>query len=200
MLAGVLPSRGARAEPVKVEAFGDSIFAGYGVQESEAFPARMQAALRADGFDVQVVSAAVSGDTTTGGAARVDWMLGDNPGLVIVELGGNDVLRAIDPKIVRASLEAICGKIAAHHVPMVLAGMIAPPNMGDAYLRSFDAIYPDLAREYNALLYPFVLQNAMFHPDLMQGDGIHPNPKGVAIIVEGLKPLVEAELRKGVGK
>ena len=185
----------ASADPIKIAAFGDSLFAGYGLHEADAFPARLEAALKQDGFDVTVVTAAVSGDTTAGGAERVDWMLGDSPGLVIVELGGNDVLRGIDPTIANANLEAICGKIAAHHVPMVLAGMMAPDNLGADYVTRFDAIYPALAKKYNAPLYPFVLQNIMFHPELMQADGIHPNVQGVAIMVAGLKPLVETELK-----
>ncbi len=195
MLVAMLPVV-ARAQPLKVEAFGDSLFAGFGLQEADAFPARLQAALVKDGFDVDVVTAAVSGDTSAGGLSRVDWMLGDDPALVIVELGGNDVLRAFDPAITRDNLDRICGAIAAKHVPMVLAGMMAPTSLGSAYVQKFDAIYPDLAKQYDAPLYPFVLQDVIFHPDLMQKDGIHPNEKGVAILVKGMLPLVEAQLRK----
>jgi acyl-CoA thioesterase-1 len=186
----------AQARTLVVEAFGDSLFAGYGLQAADAFPARLQAALQRDGLDAKVIAGSVSGDTIADGVQRVDWMLQDHPDLVIVELGGNDVLRGLPPAQARAGLTAICDRLAAAHIRFILAGMMAPGNLGPQYASEFDAIYPDLAKKYGVPLYPFVLQSVIFHPDLMQADGIHPNVTGEQVMVRGLLPLVEAELKK----
>ena len=186
----------AAGPPLVVEAFGDSLFAGYGLPAEAAFPARLQAALQRDGFNVRVAAAAVSGDTTAGGVSRLDWMLADHPGLVIVELGGNDVLRGLDPAEARRNLDAICGRLAGQHIPFVLAGMMAPASLGPAYQANFNSIYPDLARKYGAPLYPFVLDGVIFHPDLMQGDGIHPNATGEGVMVAGILPAIEGALKQ----
>jgi acyl-CoA thioesterase I len=180
----------AAARTISIVDIGDSVTAGLGLPVGEAFPARLEARLRQDGLAVTVVNAGVSGDTTAGGLARLDWTLADKPDIVIVALGGNDALLGIDPKTVRANLEAIIGKIQASGAKLILLGMLAPPNWGEAYQRDFDAIYPDLARAHNVPLYPFLLEGVVMNPALNQPDGLHPNEKGVAIMVDRVAPLV----------
>jgi len=180
----------AAARTISIVDIGDSLTAGLGLPASEAFPARLEARLRQDGLAVTVVNAGVSGDTTAGGLARLDWTLADKPDIVIVALGGNDALLGIDPKTVRTNLEAMIGKIQASGAKLILLGMLAPPNWGEAYQRDFDAIYPDLARAHNVPLYPFLLEGVVMNPALNQPDGLHPNEKGVAIMVDRVAPLV----------
>jgi acyl-CoA thioesterase I len=178
------------AEPVKILAFGDSLTAGYGLAETEAMPMQLSQALDKMGRPALVINGGVSGDTTAGGATRIDWALADKPQIMILALGANDMLRAIDPATTRANLETIIDKAQASGVEIVLAGMLAPPNLGADYKTAFDALYPDLAKAHNLLFMPFLLQDVAQQAGLNQGDGMHPNGKGVAVMVEHLLPLV----------
>jgi acyl-CoA thioesterase-1 len=171
-------------------AFGDSLTAGFGLPADQAFPARLEARLRAEGTLVHVVNAGYSGDTTTDGLARLDWALAAKPDLVILELGANDMLRGIDPRIVRANLDAMITKIQASGAKLLLAGMQAPTNWGEKYKRDFDRIYPELARARGVTLYPFFLEGVAMDPQLNQPDGLHPNERGVAVLVGRIAPYV----------
>lgn len=178
-----------------VVAFGDSLTAGYGLAPADAFPAVLERRLRADGLKVRVENAGVSGDTTAGGRARLDWSLAGPADLVIVELGANDMLRGIDPAVTRANLDAILERLHQRGTPVLLAGMKAQRNLGRDYARAFDAIYPELARKHGVTLYPFFLDGVALRPELTQNDGLHPNAAGVRRIVQALAPYVERALR-----
>jgi acyl-CoA thioesterase-1 len=193
----------ARAEPLRILAFGDSLTAGLMLPADAAFPARLEKRLVADGFDVRVVNAGVSGDTTASGLARLDFSLQDGADLVILELGANDMLRGIDPGAVRKNLEQIIARCEAKGARVLLAGMLASGNFGAGYKREFDAIFPDLATRHALPLYPFFLEGVMGDKSLVFPDGQHPNAEGAARIVKGIAPLVEkhlAELRAGRGR
>jgi acyl-CoA thioesterase-1 len=170
--------------------FGDSLTAGYGLPRAQAFPARLEAWLHSRGIEARVVNAGVSGDTTSGGLARLDWALADKPDLVILALGANDALRGVDPTTVHDNLDKIMQKIEAHGAKMLLLGMLAPPNWGEEYKSAFDRIFPDLARAHRATLYPFILEGVAMKPELNQPDGLHPNEKGVAVLVDRIGPIV----------
>jgi acyl-CoA thioesterase-1 len=185
----VLP---ARAETLRIVALGDSLTAGYGLESPDAFTGALEAALVARGHDVVIVNAGVSGDTASDGAARVDWSVGDDADAVIVELGANDALRGVDPAITRDALDRLLGRLAERGLPVLLAGMMAPPNLGAEYAAAFNPIYPELAGKHGALLYPFFLDGVAADQSLNQPDGIHPNAAGVAVIVERMAPSVEA--------
>ena len=180
----------ASAKTVQILAFGDSLIAGLGLPAGEAFPARLQARLKQEGVDVKIVNGGVSGDTTTDGLARLDWALAEKPDVVILALGSNDMLRGIDPKIVRANLDQMIGKIQGSGAKVLLLGMQAMSNWGDDYRHRFDAIYPDLAKAHDVPLYPFFLDGVALNPALNQPDGLHPNERGVAVIVDHIAPLV----------
>lgn len=182
----------AAAEPVKILALGDSLTAGYGLPEADAFTTRLQQALKDKGYDVQVINAGVSGDTTAGGRARLDWALGDQPDVAVVELGANDGLRGLDPASTRENLDAILTTMKERGVPTLLAGMYAPRNLGREYGDRFNAIYPELAAKHDVPLYPFFLEGVALDPKLNQEDGMHPNAKGVAIVVDGILPHLTA--------
>lgn len=182
----------AAAEPVKILALGDSLTAGYGLPEADAFTTRLQQALKDKGYDVQVINAGVSGDTTAGGRARLDWALGDQPDVAVVELGANDGLRGLDPASTRENLDAILTTMKERKVPTLLAGMYAPRNLGREYGDRFNAIYPELAAKHDVPLYPFFLEGVALDPKLNQEDGMHPNAKGVAIVVDGILPHLTA--------
>jgi acyl-CoA thioesterase-1 len=190
VLALMLIPISAVAKIPEVLAFGDSLTAGYGLAESQAFPARLQARLKDQGVDVKVVNAGVSGDTTTDGLARLDWALADKPDYVILALGANDALRGIDPKIVRANLDKMITKIQASGAKILLLGMVAPANWGADYAHQFDQIFPELAKAHDVPLYPFFLDGVAMNPALNQADGLHPNERGVAIMVDHIAPLV----------
>jgi len=170
--------------------FGDSLTAGYGLAPEQAFPVRLEAVLRRQGIEVRVVNGGVSGDTTAGGLARLDWALADKPDLVILELGANDALRGIDPATVRDNLDKMIGKIEANGAKMLLIGMLAPPNWGAEYETAFDRIFPELAKVHDVPLYPFFLDGVAMKPELNQPDGLHPNERGVAVLVDRLAPVV----------
>ena len=184
----------ARAEPDEtvIVALGDSLTAGYGLPNEEAFPSQLEAALRKRGHKVRVVNAGVSGDTTSAALRRLDWALTDDADAVIVELGGNDALQGLPPDATKEALSDILEKLKAKGLPVLLAGMEAPRNLGKEYVTAFGAIYPDLAAQYSVLLYPFFLEGAALNAELMQKDGIHPNGKGVTVIVDNILPKVEA--------
>jgi acyl-CoA thioesterase-1 len=180
----------AAAPGCRLAVLGDSLAAGYGVALDEAFPARLEAALAAAGTPCEVLNAGVSGDTTAGGLARLDWVLGDAPTHLLVELGGNDALRAIPVEAMEANLAGIIEGAEAAGVEVMLAGMLAPPNLGARYTDAFAAVFERLAERYDVPLYPFFLDGAIQDPDLMAEDGIHPNAAGVAVIVERILPYV----------
>lgn len=188
------PTGNASADPdtVRILALGDSLTAGYGLDDlSRAFPARLEAELKASGYTVQVLDAGISGDTTAGGRSRLDWSLAENPDAVIVGLGGNDGLRAIDPDVTYNNLNAILGTLEQRGIPVLLAGMLAPPNLGREYGERFSDVYQRLADEYDVVFYPFLLDGVAGEPDLNQADRIHPNEAGVNVMVERIKPFTE---------
>jgi len=170
--------------------FGDSLTAGYGLPAGQAFPARLEAWLHQQGIEARVVNAGVSGDTTAGGLARLDWALADKPDLVILALGANDALRGIEPSSVRENLDKMLGKIEASGAKVLLLGMLAPPNWGEEYRHAFDQIFPELARIHHLPLYPFFLEGVAMKPELNQPDGLHPNERGVAVLVDRIAPVV----------
>ena len=182
----------AAAEPVRILALGDSLTAGYGLARPASFPARLEAALGAGGSVVEVINAGVSGDTTAGGLARLEWALADKPDAVILELGANDGLRGLEPASTFANLDAMLRRLRAAGVAVLLAGMKAPPNLGAEYGAEFDAIFPRLAKKHGVALYPFFLAGVAARPELNQVDGIHPNAEGVAVIIERILPDVKA--------
>jgi acyl-CoA thioesterase-1 len=182
-----------RAE-VRILVLGDSLSAGYGLSAAEAFPAQLEQALRESGQKVRVINAGVSGDTTAGGLARLEWALAERPQLVIVQLGANDALRGLDPEQVRDNLDAILTRLQQVGTQALLAGMRAPRNLGPAYYIKFDLIYSDLARKHRVALDPFFLEGVALRPELNQPDGLHPNARGVAVIVRRLLPQVQALL------
>lgn len=177
-------------KPPRILAFGDSLIAGYGLAESEAFPAQLARLLAAQNIAVIVVNGGVSGDTTSGGRARLDWMIVDRPDAVILELGANDALRGVDPKESFANLDAMLGALAAKGIPVLLAGMRAPPNMGRDYEQRFNAMYPALARKHRAVFYPFFLDGVAGERRLLQPDGLHPTAEGARLIAERIAPAV----------
>ena len=182
-------------QPVRLLMLGDSITAGYGLPPGQGLVPRLQAALVAAGRPVRLIDAGVSGDTTAGGLARIDWSMAENPQAAIVALGGNDGLRALPPAASRANLAGILDKLAARRIPTLLAGMLAPPNLGADYGREFAAIYTSLANERPAILfYPFLLEGVAAERTLNQPDGIHPNPAGVAEMVRRLLPVTQTLL------
>lgn len=174
----------------RILVLGDSLTAGYGLKAREAFPARLKAALHAQGFRVDVINGGVSGDTTRGGLARLDWALASRPHAVIVELGANDGLRATPPRETYANLARLLGRLKAKNIPVLLTGMMAPPNLGRAYVAEFNAVFPRLAARFQVPFYRFFLEGVATDPDLNQKDGVHPNARGVEVIVRGILPLV----------
>jgi len=180
----------AGTQPIRILALGASITAGYGLDAADSLPVQLEAALRAHGIDATVINSGVSGDTSAGGLARLDWALADNPDLVILDLGGNDALRAIDPKTTEANLDAIVSRLKAEKRGVLIAGMLAPPNLGADYQAAFNAVFPTVAARYDATLYPFLLDGVVTDPALNQEDGIHPNTAGVKVIVQRMLPYV----------
>jgi acyl-CoA thioesterase I len=179
-----------------IVALGDSLTSGLGLPQDRAFPAQLEAVLKSRGHDVTVANAGVSGDTAAAGLARFDWALPDDASGVIIELGANDALQGLPPEGTKQALEEIIKRVQAKGLPMLLSGMEAPRNMGDDYVEEFRAVYADLAKRYDVIFYPFFLEGAALNDELMQGDGIHPNAKGVAVIVANILPKVEELLAK----
>ena len=201
VLVTISASTGAAADEGKtIIGFGDSLMAGYGLNQPDSFTVQLQAKLKAEGLDVHVINAGVSGDTTTGGKSRLAWTIDGQPkkpDLVILELGANDALRGISPSLTRKNLDWMLAQLKQRGIPVLLAGMMAPPNMGSDYGSEFNAIYPDLAKKYGVAFYPFFLDGVAADPSLNQGDGMHPNPKGVKIIVGKIAPYVVKALKGG---
>ena len=183
------------AEPLEIVVLGDSLVAGYQLGSGEDYPTRLQAALEAKGYQISVINAGVSGDTTSGGLARVDWSVPDGADGVILELGANDALRGIVPQKVEDNLAAIIARLQERDIPVMLMGMMAPPNMGEDYAAEFNPVYDDLASRYSLPLYPFFLNGVTTHPDLQLSDGMHPNADGVEVMVENTLPAVEAFIK-----
>ncbi len=196
-LIGVIAAFPAQAAEKLVLAFGDSLTAGYGLKPNESFPAQLQASLRKQGVAVRVHNAGVSGDTTAQAKARLGWVmksLGRKPDLVIVQLGGNDMLRGIDPAQTRANLTAIVADLKRQKIKILLAGMLASPNLGSAYRTKFDPIWPSIAKQYQVPLYPFFLKGVTGNRALLLKDNLHPTAQGVAVVVRGVAPVVKAML------
>jgi acyl-CoA thioesterase I len=194
--------RAEAARPVKLVVLGDSLSAGLGLGAADAFPAKLQRALTAKGVQVDVVNAGVSGDTAAGGLARLDWSVPDGTDAAIVELGANDALRGLDPKLTQAALASILKRLNERRIAVLLAGMLAPRNLGPDYAKAFDPIYPELAAAHDLILYPFILEGVAGNSALNQGDGIHPTAAGVDVMVQGMLPKVEeliARVRAGKG-
>ncbi len=185
------PSAVAASKPVTIVALGDSLTAGLGLAAQDAFPARLQQALAAKGIAASIVNAGVSGDTTAGGLARLDWSVPESADGVILELGANDALRGLAPALPRAALDAILRRLKERGIPVLLCGMLAPPNLGADYARAFDAIYPDLARSRDVVFYPFFLDGVAAERTLTQRDGLHPTAAGIDVIVANILPKVE---------
>jgi acyl-CoA thioesterase-1 len=185
------PMAAAQDLPVKIVALGDSLTAGYGIAANLAFPVQLERALKARGHAVEIVNAGVSGDTASGGLARLDWSVPADTDAVIVELGANDALRGVDPAVSRKALDAILKRLTERKIPVLLAGMRAPPNLGAEYASRFDPIFPALAKQYDALLYPFFLTDVAAVRTLNLPDGVHPTAEGVAVIVQGILPMAE---------
>ena len=184
------------AREVTLLALGDSLTAGYGLQPSDAFPVKLEAALRAKGHDVRVVNAGVAGDTALDGYSRLDWALSEEVDAVIVELGANDALRGLPPSQAEQALDRLLARLAEKRLPVLLAGMRAPPNLGPEYQAAFDGMYQRLAEKHGTLLYPFFLDGVAADTKLNQADGMHPNPAGVDVIVTRILPSVEDLLKR----
>jgi acyl-CoA thioesterase I len=186
----------ANAAPVRLLILGDSLSAGYGLPHADGFEMQLQQALRAHGCNVNIIDGAVSGDTSAGGRARLDWVLAGGADAAIVELGANDGLRGVDPRDMEANLRAILDTLAAKHIPVLLVGMYAPPNLGPDYERAYHAVFDRLGQRPGILYDPFFLQGVAEVPALTQPDGLHPNAEGVRRVVARLLPLVEKLLRE----
>lgn len=193
-----LATFGAQAEqrPIKIVALGDSLMAGYGLPETASFPSRLQAALRKRGHSVEIVNAGVSGDTASGGLARLDWSVPNDADAVILGLGANDMLRGIEPKVTRAALDSIVKRLNERNIGILLAGMVAAPNLGPDYAKEFNAIYPELAKAHDLVFYPFFLDGIAANAKLNLPDGIHPSAEGVGLIVDRLLPAAEELLSR----
>jgi acyl-CoA thioesterase-1 len=185
----------ASAKPLEVVAFGDSLMAGYQLDREDAFPNRLAEALNANGLEINMTNAAVSGDTTSGGLARLDWSIPDGTDVVILELGANDALRGLPAETTRENLDKMMARLSERNITIFLMGMLAPPNMGSDYEQQFNTIYPDLANKYEVEFYPFFLDGVAGIPELNISDGIHPNPKGIAVMVEKILPVAEPFLK-----
>ncbi|PTE07618.1 arylesterase [Mesorhizobium helmanticense] len=196
-LCGAISS--ARAEPLQIVGFGDSLMAGFSLGPGEGFTDKLQAALRAKGHDVTVANAGVSGDTSSGGLSRLDWSVPDGTKLVILELGANDMLRGISTAITQKNLDDMLAKLKQRKIAVLLAGMRAAPNLGADYQNSFDAIFPKLAEKYGIPLYPFFLDGVAGEPAFQLKDGLHPNARGVDRMVERILPTVEKAIATAQG-
>lgn len=183
-------------EPIKLVALGDSLTAGYQLGPDEGFAEVLQKRLSERGEAVEVINAGVSGDTTSGGLSRLDWSVPDDADAVILELGGNDALRGIDPATTKANLDRMLTRLSERDIPVLLAGMLAPPNMGPDYQAAFNPIFQDLAQKHDAVYYPFFLEGVAGEPRYGLGDGIHPNAEGVSVIVDNILPSVDSLLQR----
>ncbi|MBC8270056.1 MAG: arylesterase [Rhodospirillaceae bacterium] len=199
LLTFSLPAPILASDPVRIMALGDSLSAGYGLLQADAFPNQLQRALNDDGIDAVVINAGVSGDTSAGGLSRLEWALSERVDAVIIELGANDGLRGLDPGETFKNLDAILGKLKQRGLAMLLTGMRAPPNLGEDYGHEFAAIYPRLAKKHDVPFYPFFLEGVAAIADLNQDDTIHPNARGVRVVTKGILPFVK-EMIQGIKK
>ncbi|WP_262030326.1 arylesterase [Microvirga sp. Mcv34] len=186
----------AQTRPIRLVALGDSLSAGYNLPQEAAFPVVLEKALKAKGYNVEVANAGVSGDTSSGGLDRLDWSVPDGTDGVILELGANDMLRGLDPAGTRKNLTAIVERLKSRNIPVMLAGMYASRNLGSDYVQKFDGIYPEIAKTYDLVLYPFFLDGVAGEKSLNLPDGMHPTAKGVEVIVERMLPSVESFLAR----
>jgi len=189
----------ARAEPIRIVGFGDSLMAGYGLDAGQGFPEKLEKALRDKGHDVVITNAGVSGDTTSGGLSRLDWSVPDGTQFVILELGANDMLRGIGPDITKKNLDAMISRLKERNISVLLAGMRAAPNLGPDYQAGFDAIYPALAETHGVPLYPFFLDGVTADRAYLLEDGMHPNAAGIDRMVERILPTIEKWLAERPG-
>lgn len=210
MAAGPIAAAQAQEEPtgledalpteqlsqIRIVGFGDSLMAGYLLPSNAAFPQQLEKALNDKGVEVSIENAGVSGDTTTGGLSRIDWSVPDGTDLVILELGANDALRGIEPDITEKNLDEMLARLKQRGISVILAGMMAPPNMGKDYAARFNPIYPKLAQKYGVPLYPFFLDGVATKKDLLLEDGMHPNEKGVETMVSNFMPTIEKSLQQ----
>lgn len=192
VLATAMP---VRAETINIVGFGDSLMAGYELPPSDAFPVQLEEALREKGHDVAIANAGVSGDTSTGGLARLDWSVPDGTHAVLLELGANDALRGISPQETRRNLDEMITRLKDRGIAVLLIGILSPPNMGDSYAEEFNRIYPELSARHDVPLYPFFLDGVALQPELDIGDGMHPNAKGVSVMVTRFLPFAEDLIR-----
>lgn len=199
-LGGAVTAGPSAAETFKIVAFGDSLMAGYRLGPGESFPEKLESALKSKGHDVVIANAGVSGDTTSGGLARLDWSVPDDTDLVILGLGANDMLRGVSPEITARNLEEMIVRLKERGIDIILAGMLAAPNLGPDYRSAFDSIYPRMAEEHDLALYPFFLDGVAAQREMLLDDGMHPNVAGIDRMVEGVVPLVERKLRPGTGE
>ena len=202
LTAALLQNAKSAERTIRILAFGDSLTAGYGVPQGMDFPHALERALKGKGLNVAILNAGVSGDTSAGGLARLDWSLADarnGPDAAIVELGANDGLRGLAPAEMEKNLDGILGKLKARGIPVLLAGMKSPRNLGASYAAEYDAVFPRLAKKYGVLFYPFFLENVALNRELIQPDGLHPNPKGVDIIVKNITPLAVKLVQQAQG-
>ncbi len=179
---------------IQIIAFGDSLTAGYNLPASSAFPNQLEKALVESGLDVEVINAGVSGDTTSGGLQRLDWSIPDSANAVILELGANDMLRGLSPQITLKNLDEMITRLKARKITILLAGMLAAPDLGKDYAAAFNPIYPDLAKKHDVFFYPFFMESLMGRTDLLQQDGMHPTTQGVALFVQAILPKVKEML------
>ncbi len=189
--AGMTNFSNANDEKIKIVVFGDSLSAGYSLKEEDSFPSKLQVKLDENDYNVEIIHAGVSGDTSKGGLSRVDWSVPDEAHAVILELGANDALRGIDPSDTREALDKIVARLQERNFEVLICGMLSPPNMGDDYAELFNPIFEDLVNKYNTLYYPFFLEGVAAVPELNLSDGIHPNAEGIDVIVEMIFPYVE---------
>jgi acyl-CoA thioesterase I len=196
----ILSGLPASAQPYRIVGFGDSLTAGFGLDPGQGFTEKLEAALKKKGIDAEVANAGVSGDTTSGGLSRLDWSIPDGTQLVILELGANDMLRGVDPAVTEKNLDAMLASLKARKIPVLLAGMMAAPNLGADYQAAFNAIYPKLAAKYDVPLYPFFLDGVAGEAQYQQDDHLHPNAEGVDRMVERILPAVERLVAEGLAK
>jgi len=190
----------AQEKPLRIAVLGDSLTAGYGLAADQSFPAQLETALQKDDYRVEVQNAGISGDTTSGGLARLGWLIEGQPDLVIVALGGNDALRGLDPMLTHANLETILTRLENAGIQPLLAGMRAPRNLGREYYTKFDRLYLELAERHKIPFYPFFLAGVAGREDLNLGDGIHPNAAGVAAMVRQMLPMVKHSLEQMIAR
>ena len=196
--AAIIAAGPAVAEPVTIVALGNSLTAGYQLGPGEGFPAQLEAHLRSEGYDVTVTDAGVSGDTTSGGRSRLDWSVGPEADGVILALGGNDALRGLPPETTRQNLTAMLDRLDERGIPVLLAGMLAPPNLGEDYGKEFAAIYADLAKERDIIFYPFFLEGVAADPAFNLADGIHPTAEGITVIVGNMLPYAKDLVERAI--